>query len=86
MRQVYMGSDHHVKVGSFPMRGELDPDDTGSVLGFRLMHYIEGWRTVKGGSQRYGGHIASTSDTIPLHPEVPNSAVSIRLCVDWTQT
>lgn len=86
MRQVYMGSDHHVKVGSFPNQGVLDSDHTGSVLGFRLTCDIEGWRTVKGGSPRYGGHIARMSDTVPLQPVNPNGAVGIRLCLDWTQT
>ena len=83
MRQVYMGSDHHVQVGSFPKQGVLDSDHTGSVLGFRLMHDIEGLRTVRGGSTQYGGHIARTSDTSSLQPTDPNRAVGICLCIDW---
>jgi hypothetical protein len=83
MRQIYMGSDHRVPVGSFPSQGVLDSDCTGNVLGFRLTHDIEGLRTVRGGSTQYGVHIARTSDTIPLEPTAPNRAVGIRLCIDW---
>lgn len=83
MRQVYMGSDHQVKVGSFPSRGLLDSDSTGTVLGFRLTCDIEGLQTVRGGSTRYGGHIARTSDRAPLQPHDPNRSVGIRLIADW---
>ena len=86
MRQVYMGSDHHVQVGSFPKQGVLDSDHTGSVLGFMLMHDIEGWRRGMGGSHRYTSKIGGVLDDAPLDPNLINTAVGIRLCVDWTQT
>ena len=48
MRQIYMGSDHQVEVGSFPTQGALDSDHTGSVLGFRLTWDNVG-RVLRGG-------------------------------------
>lgn len=38
MTQRYRGSDFQVPVGSFPAVGHLDPDHTGTILGFRLVH------------------------------------------------
>ena len=82
MRQVYVGSDHHVKVGSFPMRGELDSDDTGNVLGFRVV-FDNSMRRVAGSSSHYPPRVARRSGTDNLHPEEVNQVVGIRLVADW---
>ena len=82
MRQVYVGSDHHVKVGSFPTRGALDSDDTSSVLGFRVV-FDNSMRRVAGSSSHYPPRVARRSGTDNLHPEEVNQVVGIRLVADW---
>ena len=83
MRQKYVGSDHQVVVGSFPKEGALDADHTGSVLGFRMVHDIEDWRTVRGGSPKYSASAAGNKDNLPFGPSAVNTAVGFRLVAVW---
>jgi len=85
MRQVYVGSDHHVKVGSFPMRGALDSDDTGNVLGFRLV-YDCAYRVFRGGGWVDDPRYARVAYRGFDDPGDRNNSLGLRLVADWNAT
>jgi hypothetical protein len=85
MRQVYVGSDHQVKVGSFPTRGALDSDHTGNVLGFRLV-FDEAYRVCRGGSRDYGANYARAAYRNGDYPGYHRGDLGFRLVADWDAT
>ena len=85
MRQIYMGSDHQVEVGSFPTQGALDSDHTGSVLGFRLTWDNVG-RVLRGGCwPGVGPQLARVADRSYDVPSSRFDDLGIRLCADWSE-
>lgn len=82
MRQVYLGSDHQVPVGSFPKQGVLDADHNGAVLGFRLTHDAE-MRALLGSAAHYPPRHSRTVGRDTLLPDESSDIVGFRLTADW---
>lgn len=69
MKRNYIGVSHvsRILAGAAMTKGTIDPDNTGRVLGFRLVHDSED-RVFRGGSLYYGASNARVAYRVSAGP------------------